>query len=153
MSPASRCRPLACCLHPNVSSGVAFGCFTIAAVCGKLCLNREGHSMSRTRLFAVVNRALAQASHESGIVFLRSSALTRRSLLRLSAAAAGAAALLPVTDWSAYAKKPERHKKPKPQTVAIVGGGVAGLTAATDCTPQAPRRFCSRLATVGVGAC
>lgn len=86
--------------------------------------------MSRTPLFAAVKRALAQASHESGIVFPRSSALTRRSLLRLSAAAAGAAALLPVTDWGAYAKKPERHKKPRPKTVAIVGGGVAGLTAA-----------------------
>ena len=37
---------------------------------------------------------------------------------------------MPITDWSAYAKKPERHKKPVPHTVAIVGGGVAGLTAA-----------------------
>ena len=86
--------------------------------------------MSRTPLFAAVKRALAQASHESGIVFPRSSALTRRSLLRLSAAAAGAAALLPVTDWSAYAKKPKRPKGPVPQSVAIIGGGVAGLTAA-----------------------
>jgi monoamine oxidase len=86
--------------------------------------------MSRTPLFAAVKRAFAQASHENGIAFPRSSALTRRHLLRLSAAAAGAAALLPITDWSAYAKKQERHKKPKPQSVAIVGGGVAGLTAA-----------------------
>jgi len=86
--------------------------------------------MSRTPLFAAVKRALAQASHENGIVFPRSSALTRRSLLRLSVAAAGAAALLPITDWSAYAKKEQRHKKPKPKSVAIVGGGVAGLTAA-----------------------
>jgi monoamine oxidase len=86
--------------------------------------------MSRTPLFAAVKRALAVASHESGVVVPRSSALSRRTLLRLSAAAAGAAALLPITDWSAYAKKPKRHKTPKPQTVAIVGGGVAGLTAA-----------------------
>ena len=86
--------------------------------------------MSRTPLFAAVKRALAQASHEHGVVFPRSSALTRRSLLRLSAAAAGAAALAPVGDWSAYAKQKERHKKPVPHTVAIVGGGVAGLTAA-----------------------
>jgi hypothetical protein len=77
--------------------------------------------MSRTPIFAAVKRALALASHENGIAFPRSSALTRRHLLRLSAATAGAAALLPITDWSAYAKKPERHKKPVPHTVAIVG--------------------------------
>jgi monoamine oxidase len=46
-------------------------------------------------------------------------------LLRLSAAAAGAAALSPVLDWSADAKQ----KRPK-GPVAIIGGGVAGLTAA-----------------------
>ncbi len=86
--------------------------------------------MSRTPLFAAVKKALVQAAYEDGIVFPRSSALTRRSLLRLSAAAAGAVALAPMTDWSAYAKKPERHKTPRPKTVAIVGGGVAGLTAA-----------------------
>ncbi len=45
-------------------------------------------------------------------------------MLRLSAAAAGAAALAPLTNRSAFAKQP------KPKTVAIVGGGVAGLTAA-----------------------
>jgi monoamine oxidase len=45
--------------------------------------------------------------------------------LRLSAAAAGAAALSPVLDWKAYAKQ-ERPKGP----IAIIGGGVAGLTAA-----------------------
>ncbi|MGA9604081.1 MAG: FAD-dependent oxidoreductase, partial [Methyloceanibacter sp.] len=50
--------------------------------------------------------------------------------MRLSAAAAGAAALAPVGDWSAYAKQKKRHKEPVPHTVAIVGGGVAGLTAA-----------------------
>ncbi|MGZ8416371.1 MAG: flavin monoamine oxidase family protein [Methyloceanibacter sp.] len=55
----------------------------------------------------------------------QSSALTRRRLLRLSAGAAGAAALAPVLDWSAYAKQ-ERPKGP----IAIIGGGVAGLTAA-----------------------
>jgi monoamine oxidase len=80
--------------------------------------------MSRTPLFAAVKRALAQASHDHGVVFPRSSALTRRRLLHLSAAAAGAAALAPTLNWSAQAKKP------KPQSVAIVGGGVAGLTAA-----------------------
>ena len=51
-------------------------------------------------------------------------------MLRLSAAAAGAAALVPITDWKAYAKKPKRPKGPVPQSVAIIGGGVAGLTAA-----------------------
>ena len=45
--------------------------------------------------------------------------------MRLSAAAAGAAVLSPVLDWSAYAKK-ERPKGP----IAIIGGGIAGLTAA-----------------------
>ena len=54
----------------------------------------------------------------------RTSALTRRQLLRLSAAAAGTAALAPVLHRSAYAKKPG------PSSIAIVGGGVAGLTAA-----------------------
>jgi len=53
-----------------------------------------------------------------------SSALTRRQLLRLSAAAAGAPALAPVLDRRAYAKKPG------PSSIAIVGG-VAGLTAAS----------------------
>ena len=43
----------------------------------------------------------------------------------LSAAAAGAAVLSPVLDWSAYAKT-EQSKGP----IGIVGGGVAGLTAA-----------------------
>ncbi|HLC08839.1 MAG TPA: NAD(P)/FAD-dependent oxidoreductase [Methyloceanibacter sp.] len=81
--------------------------------------------MSRTPLFAAVKKALARSFHDDGLVLPRSSALTRRRLLRLSAAAAGAAALSPVLDWSAYAKQ-ERPKGP----VAIIGGGVAGLTAA-----------------------
>ena len=50
---------------------------------------------------------------------------TFRQLLRLSAAAAGAPALAPVLDRRAYAKKPG------PSSIAIVGGGVAGLTAAS----------------------
>jgi monoamine oxidase len=81
--------------------------------------------MSRTPLFAAVKKALARSFHEQGLVVPQTSALTRRRLLRLSAAAAGAAALSPVLDWSAYAKQ-ERPKGP----VAIIGGGVAGLTAA-----------------------
>ena len=81
--------------------------------------------MSRTPLFATIKKALARSLHDEGLVLPRSSALTRRRLLRLSAAAAGAAALSPVLDWSAYAKR-ERPKGP----VAIIGGGVAGLTAA-----------------------
>ena len=81
--------------------------------------------MSRTPLFAAVKKALAVASHENGVVWPRSSALTRRQLLRLSAAAAGAPALAPVLDRRAYAKKPG------PSSIAIVGGGVAGLTAAS----------------------
>ena len=86
--------------------------------------------MSRTPLFAAVKKALARSFHDEGLVLPRSSALTRRRLLRLSAAAAGAAALSPVLDWSAYAKKPERPAKKGPRSVAIIGGGVAGLTAA-----------------------
>jgi monoamine oxidase len=46
-------------------------------------------------------------------------------MIGLSAAAAGAAVLSPVLDWSAYAKE-EQLKRP----MGIVGGGVAGLTAA-----------------------
>jgi monoamine oxidase len=80
--------------------------------------------MSRTPLFAAVKKTLAVASREHGVVWPRTSALTRRQMLRLSAAAAGAAALSPVLDRSAYAKKPA------PSSIAIVGGGVAGLTAA-----------------------
>jgi NADPH-dependent 2,4-dienoyl-CoA reductase/sulfur reductase-like enzyme len=80
--------------------------------------------MSRTPLFAAVKKALAVASHENGVVWPRTSALTRRQLLRLSAAAAGAPALAPVLDRRAYAKKPG------PSSIAIVGGVVAGLTAA-----------------------
>ncbi|MGB6923927.1 MAG: NAD(P)/FAD-dependent oxidoreductase [Methyloceanibacter sp.] len=79
--------------------------------------------MSRTPLFAAVRKALALASRNSTVVGPRSSALTRRRLLRLSAAAAGATALSPVVNWSGYAKD-------QPPSIAIVGGGVAGLTAA-----------------------
>jgi monoamine oxidase len=86
--------------------------------------------MSRTPLFSIVKKALALASRDHGIIFPRSSALSRRQLLRLSAAAAGAAALSPVGNWSAYAKKKTPHKKSGPSSIAIVGGGVAGLTAA-----------------------
>ena len=83
--------------------------------------------MSRTPLFAAVKRALARSSRESGVVWPRSSALTRRRLLRLSAAAAGAAALSPVLDCGAYA---EEQAKDGARSIAIIGGGVAGLTAA-----------------------
>ena len=55
----------------------------------------------------------------------RTSALSRRRLLKLSAAAAGAAALSPAFKLRAYAK--ESGGAP---SIAIVGGGVAGLTAA-----------------------
>ncbi len=80
--------------------------------------------MSRTPLFAAVKRALALASRDHAIALPRQSALTRRRLLRLSAAAAGAAALSPALKWSAYAEEKGA------QSIAIVGGGVAGLTAA-----------------------
>jgi len=80
--------------------------------------------MYRTPLFAAVKKALAASCQDRGLVLPRSSALSRRRLLRLSAAAAGAAALSPVIDWSALAKED------KPRAIAIVGGGVAGLTAA-----------------------
>jgi monoamine oxidase len=79
--------------------------------------------MSRTPLFAAVKRALAVSARENNLVLPRASALTRRRLLRLSAAAAGAAALAPVIDWRA-------HAKDQLPSVAIIGGGAAGLTAA-----------------------
>jgi monoamine oxidase len=80
--------------------------------------------MSRTPLFVAVKRALALASRDNSIVWPRSSALTRRRMMGPSAAAASATVLSPVLDWSAYAKKPG------PSSIAIIGGGVAGLTAA-----------------------
>ena len=86
--------------------------------------------MSRTPLFAAVMKALAPSFQDDGLVLPRSSALTRRRLLRLSAAAAGVTALSPVLNWSAYAKKKARPEKNGPRSVAIIGGGVAGLTAA-----------------------
>jgi monoamine oxidase len=81
--------------------------------------------MSRTPLFAAVRKVLALASRDAGIELPRTSALTRRRMMQLSVAAAGAAALTPVLDWSAYAKQ-ARPKGP----IAIIGGGAAGLTAA-----------------------
>jgi monoamine oxidase len=80
--------------------------------------------MSRTPLFAAVRKALALASRDHAIALPRQSALTRRRLLRLSAAAAGAAALSPALKWSA------RAEENAAKSVAIIGGGVAGLTAA-----------------------
>jgi monoamine oxidase len=82
--------------------------------------------MSRTPLFAAVRKALVLASRDRGIALPRQSALTRRRLLRLSAAAAGAAALAPALKLSAYAEGTAGGG----QSVGIVGGGVAGLTAA-----------------------
>jgi monoamine oxidase len=80
--------------------------------------------MSRTPLFAAIQKALARSARDAGIILPQSSALTRRRLLRLSAAAAGATALSPVFKWSAHAKEEA------PRSIAIIGGGVAGLTAA-----------------------
>ena len=80
--------------------------------------------MPRTPLFAAVKKALAQSFHERGLALPRASALSRRQMLRLSAAAAGAAALAPVLHLRAFAKEKGA------QSIAIVGGGVAGLTAA-----------------------
>ena len=81
--------------------------------------------MSRTPLFRAVKKAFARASRKDAIVWPRSSALTRRKLLRLSAAAAGATALAPVINWRVFAEE-----KGKPPSIAIIGGGAAGLTAA-----------------------
>ena len=85
--------------------------------------------MSRTPLFAAVKKALARSFHDQAVIGPRTSALTRRRLLRLSAAAAGAAALSPVLKWSAYAEEQAPEKKGA-RTIAIIGGGLAGLTAA-----------------------
>ena len=79
--------------------------------------------MSRTPLFAAIQKALARSARDAGIILPQSSALTRRRLLRLSAAAAGATALSPVFKWSAHAKEEALR------SIAIIGGGVAGLTA------------------------
>lgn len=79
--------------------------------------------MSRTPLFAAVKKALAHSARENDLVLPRASALTRRRLLRLSAAAAGAAALAPAIKWRAYAEGAA-------PSVAIIGGGAAGLTSA-----------------------
>jgi monoamine oxidase len=84
--------------------------------------------MSRTPLFAAVKKGLALSSRENGVAWPRTSALTRRRLLQLSAAVAGAAALSPVLNRDAYAKKARPENGPR--SIAIVGGGVAGLTAA-----------------------
>jgi hypothetical protein len=81
--------------------------------------------MSRTPLFTAVQKALAATCQDRGLVLPRSSALSRRRLLRLSAAAAA-----PVLDWSAFKDK-------APPSIAIVGGGVAGLTAAYRLQPSA----------------
>ncbi len=80
--------------------------------------------MSRTPLFAAVKQALSHSFCEQGLALPRASALSRRQMLRLSAAAAGAAALAPVLRARAFAKEGGA------QSIAIVGGGVAGLTAA-----------------------
>ncbi len=90
----------------------------------------------------------------NGVVFPRSSALTQRSLLRLSAAAAGAAALAPVTRLERLCQEAEaaqgtraayrRHRRRRRCR------SDRGLSL---CTPPARRRFCSRRAIVGVGAC
>jgi monoamine oxidase len=80
--------------------------------------------MSRTPLFAAVKKALAHSFHERGLAVPRASALSRRQMLRLSAAVAGAAAFAPVLHLRAFAKEKGT------QSIAIVGGGVAGLTAA-----------------------
>jgi monoamine oxidase len=79
--------------------------------------------MPRSPLFAAARKALAASTRDLAIALPQSSALTRRRLLRLSAAAASAAALSPALRWSASAAETA-------PSVAIVGGGVAGLTAA-----------------------
>lgn len=72
--------------------------------------------MARTGLFRSITHILAQSGAGAGGA--RTSALTRRQMLRLSAAA-GVMALAP---GSLFARQPK--------SIAIVGGGVAGLTAA-----------------------
>ena len=62
--------------------------------------------MSRTPLFATIEKLLSLSSRDAGIERPR------------SAAAAGAAALSPLLDWSAYAQK----EQPK-GSIGIVGGG------------------------------
>ena len=80
-----------------------------------------GHTQCRVRLHLPVKKSLAIASHEKALAWPRSSAVTRRQMLRLSAAVAVAVASF---DRSAQAKKPG------PSSIAIIGGGVAELTAA-----------------------
>ena len=136
MSRAGRCRPRACC--PNAKrrsrildsgivpdAGVArFNGTTKYDTLSSRHLPRAGASnawfittfggvlaMSRTPLFAAVKKALALASRDNGIGRAANFRADRRRMMRLSAAAAGAAALSPVLDWSAYAKQ-ERPKGP-----------------------------------------
>ena len=105
-------------------------------------------AMSRTPLFAAIKKALARSAHEHGFVLPQSSALTRRRLLRLSAAAAGATALSPVFEWSAYAKEEapaldRHHRRRRCRTDR-------GLSSAGR---RRERRLCSKRAIVGADAC
>ena len=86
---------------------------------------RQGPCHVAHAFFAAIKKALARSAHDAGIVLPQSSALTRRRLLRLSAAAAGAAALSPVSTGV-----PTPRKRAPRRSIAIIGGGVAGLTAA-----------------------
>lgn len=77
---------------------------------------KSGVEMARTRTFAAVHRALAAAGATSA-----PRALSRRQVLTLAAAA---------TTVAACGHLGLGSPKPAPKDVAIVGGGVAGLTVA-----------------------
>lgn len=88
--------------------------------------------MARTRLFSIVRRVLGAEAARVGYSRATSTALSRRQMLRLAGAAAGVAALGPITGPLAFSPASARtpDTSGKRASIAIVGGGVAGLTAA-----------------------
>jgi monoamine oxidase len=84
--------------------------------------------MARTQVFRLVRRVLGAHMAASGLRVPQVKALTRRQALKLAGAAAGLAALGSVT--RALSPIPAQARKAAESSVAIVGGGVAGLTAA-----------------------
>ena len=79
--------------------------------------------MSRTPLFAAVKEALALASRDDPVVGPRTSALTRR---RMPPAICGRGRC---HGARSRLQLERTREEPEPSWIAIIGGGVAGLTA------------------------
>lgn len=88
--------------------------------------------MARTRLFSIVKRVLGAEAARAGYNPAGRTALSRRQMLRLAGAAAGVAALGPMSAPLAFSPASARTADTQAEraSVAIVGAGVAGLTAA-----------------------